>query len=51
MVIEKLIPNSGYQVLGCKIYLVYDLCRIFDPSYIAKLRINTGITDDLCRNV
>ena len=43
-------PSSRHFIHEpCRI--MYDSCRIFSPSYIAKLRINTGVASGLCRNV
>ena len=39
-----------YAQLTLRVRFVLDSCRIFVPSYIVKLRINTGFTGHLCRN-
>ena len=41
--------NGGFYVGSAG--FMYDSCMIFDPTYILKLRINTGALSILCRYV
>ena len=43
--------GGAFQVLFLLCRFMYDLCMIFGPTYIVKLRINTGDSGALCRYV